>query len=212
MENENVNKVIYGDEVLIDLTSDTVTPETILSGVTAHDASGKIITGTCNFDVNSQDATAAVAEILKGKTAYVRGTKLTGTMPNNGAVSGNISTKDGVYTVPNGFHDGSGKVQIASTEKSKLIPENIREGITVLGVPGAMTGTEDAKPQAFEVTPTINQQVILPDSNKGYNYISQVTVKPIPVLFVENEAGGMTATIGGIINSTIIDVTNGSAS
>ncbi len=77
-----INKVIYGGETLIDLTGDTVTADKILSGFTAHDKAGEPITGTCEFDVNSQDATAAVAEILQGKTAYVRGQKLTGTMKN----------------------------------------------------------------------------------------------------------------------------------
>ena len=40
------NKINYGDRTLIDLTEDTVTPETLKSGVTAHDASGAQITGT----------------------------------------------------------------------------------------------------------------------------------------------------------------------
>lgn len=40
------NKVIYNNEVLIDLTDDTVTEETLFNGITAHDKSGKIITGT----------------------------------------------------------------------------------------------------------------------------------------------------------------------
>lgn len=42
----NKNKVIYNGEVLVDLTNDSVTPENLKEGVTAHDASGKQITGT----------------------------------------------------------------------------------------------------------------------------------------------------------------------
>lgn len=189
-----INKVIYGGETLIDLTSDTVTADKMLSGYKAHDKTGASITGTCTYDVDSSDATAAVAEILKDKTAYVRGSKLTGTMPNNGAVTGKITTLSGVYTIPQGYHDGSGKVSIDSTEQGKLIPENIREGITVLGVTGNMSGTEDAKPQAKTVTPTTSEQSILPDA--GYNYLSQVTVNPIPYAESENSAGGITVTIG----------------
>ena len=49
MANENVNKVEYGGEVLIDLTEDSVTPETLLESVTAHDKSGARITGTFNI-------------------------------------------------------------------------------------------------------------------------------------------------------------------
>lgn len=46
--NPYVNKVQYGNEVLIDLTQDTITANKILVGYTAHDASGAPITGTCN--------------------------------------------------------------------------------------------------------------------------------------------------------------------
>lgn len=191
-----INKVIYGGETLIDLTGDTVTADKILSGFTAHDKAGDRITGTCEFDVNSQDATAAVAEILQGKTAYVRGQKLTGTMKNNGAVAGVISSKEEQYTVPLGYHDGSGKVGINTTEQAKIIPENIREGVTILGVEGSMSGTEDAKPQAKTVTPSTEAQTILPDSDDGYNYLSQVTVEAIPYQESENPAGGTTVTIG----------------
>lgn len=191
-----INKIIYGGETLIDLTGDTVTADKILSGFTAHDKAGEPITGTCEFDVNSQDATAAVAEILQGKTAYVRGQKLTGTMKNNGAVAGVISSKEEQYTVPLGYHDGSGKVGINTTEQAKIIPENIREGVTILGVEGSMSGTEDAKPQAKTVTPSTEAQTILPDSDDGYNYLSQVTVEAIPYQESENPAGGTTVTIG----------------
>ena len=188
------NKIIYDGQTLIDLTADTVTADKILTGFTTHSSSGEEITGTCTYDVTSTDATAQVAEILKGKTAYARGSKLTGTMTNNGAVSGVISTKAGTYTVPQGYHDGSGKVSIDSTEQAKIVAENIREGITILGVEGTMSGTEDANPQAKTVTPTSSAQVILPD--EGYNYLSQVTVNAIPYPETENSAGGITVTIG----------------
>lgn len=190
-----INKVIYGGETLIDLTSDTVTPAQLKVGIKAHDKSGAVITGTCTHDVDSTDATATESEILKGKTAYARGKKHTGTMPNNGAVSGTITSKDGVYTVPRGYHDGSGKVQIDATEKAKLIPANVREGVTLLGVEGTMSGTEDAKPQAKTVTPSTVEQTILPDDE--YNYLSQVTVSAIPYAESANAAGGTTVTIAG---------------
>lgn len=193
MANKYVNKVVYGGDTLIDLTADTITADKLLNGYTAHDKSGAIITGTCTFDSDTSDATAAVAEILLGKTVYARGTKLTGTMPNNGAITGTISSKAGVYTVPQGYHDGSGKVQISSSEQQKLVPANIRQGVTILGVEGAMSSTEGANPQAKEVVPTVAEQVILPDT--GYNYLSQVTVKAIPYETTDNSAGGLTVTI-----------------
>lgn len=189
-----VSKVIYGGKTLIDLTADTIQPDKLLSGYKSHGADGEPITGTCTFDANTQDATATEAEILSGKTAYNKGNKVTGTMKNNGAVSGTITTKAGQYTVPQGFHDGSGKVGIASTEQAKLIPENIRDGVTILGVEGTMSGTEGAKPQSKTVTPTTEEQVVLPDS--GFNYLSQVTVAAIPYVESDNAAGGTTVTIG----------------
>lgn len=190
---ENISKVIYGGRTLIDLTPDTVVPDKMLRGYTAHDATGATITGTCDFDSDTQDATASDSEILLGKTAYVKGTKKTGTMKNNAAVSGTISTKDAVYTVPQGYHDGSGTVQIASTEKSKLIADNIRKGITILGVVGNMSGTEGANPQTKTVTPSTTVQEVLPDD--GYNYLSQVTVEAIPYTESANSAGGITVAI-----------------
>ena len=187
------SKVIYGGQVLIDLTGDSVTADKMLEGTTAHGKDGELVTGTCTFDVDSGDATVAEAEILSGKTAYARGSKLTGTMKNNGAVSGTISTKEGTYTVPQGYHDGSGKVQIATTEQAKIIPANIRDGITILGVEGTMSSTEGAKPQAKTVTPATTAQTVLPDD--GYNYLSQVTVDAIPYAESDNAAGGKTVTI-----------------
>lgn len=189
-----VSKVVYGGNTLIDLTADTITADKLLKDITAHGADGEKITGTCTYDANTQDATATAAEILTGKTAYNKGTKVTGTMKNNGAVAGKISTKAGEYTVPQGYHDGSGKVSIDSTEQAKLVPANIREGVTILGVNGSMTGTEDAKPQAKTVTPSTSQQTVLPDT--GYNYLSQVTVAAIPYVESDNSAGGVTVTIG----------------
>lgn len=189
-----VSKVVYGGKTLIDLTGDTVTGDKLLKGATAHKKDGEVVTGVCTFDVDSNDATVAVAEVLKGKTAYARGQKLVGTMPNNGAVTGEISTKEGSYTIPQGYHDGSGKVSIDATEQAKIIAQNIREGVTILGVEGSMSGSEGVKAQAKTVTPSSTQQTILPD--EGYTHLSQVTVEKIPYVESENSAGGTTVTIG----------------
>ena len=188
-----INKVVYGSQVLIDLTGDTITADKLLSGFTAHGKDGSPIEGTCTCDVGSQDATAAVAEILGGKTAYARGALLTGTMPNNGSVSGEISTKDGQYSIPQGYHDGGGKVGISATEQSKLTPGNIKAGVNVLGVTGTYGGDE-IKAQSKSVTPSTSQQTVQPDD--GYDYLANVTVAAIPYSEAENSAGGTTVTIG----------------
>ena len=189
-----ISKFVYDGEVKFDLTADTVTADKLLEGATAHGKDGEPITGTCTYDADTQDATVAASEMLKDKTSYARGVKLVGTMPINGAVAGVISTKDGKYTVPHGFHDGSGTVQIDSTDQAKLVPANIRQGIEILGVTGTMSGTEGANPQAKTVTPKATAQTIVPDT--GYNYLSQVTVAAIPYVETDNSAGGKTVTIG----------------
>lgn len=189
-----ISKVIYGGQTLIDLTNDTVKAENLLKGFKAHGADGEIINGSCEFDVDSSEATATAPEVLSGKTFAKGGEVLTGSMKNNGAVTGTITTKAGQYTVPQGYHDGSGKVSISSTEQAKLIPANIREGVTILGVNGSMSGSEDSKPQSKEVTPSTEQQTVLPDN--GFNCLSEVVVKPIPYSESVNSAGGKTVTIG----------------
>lgn len=193
MANQYKNKIIYGGDVLIDLTADTLTAADLAYGKTAHDKSGAPITGTNTYDADTSDATAVAAEILLNKTAYVNGNKLTGSMPNNGAVAGTISTKAGEYTVPQGYHDGSGKVSIDSTEQTKIIAENIKSGIVILGVTGTYGG-EEVTAQAKTATPATTQQVITPDA--GYDYLSQVTVLAIPYVEADNAAGGVTVTIG----------------
>lgn len=188
------SKVIYGGKVLMDLTSDTIKADKLLKGYTAHGADGEPVTGTCEFDANTQDATATESEILSGKTAYNKGNKVTGKMPNNGAVNIHISGKDDSVQIPQGYHDGSGTASISSTEKDKLVPNNIREGVTLFGVAGSMSGSEGVKAQNKEVTSSIVDQTILPDS--GFTHLAQVVVKAIPYVESENSAGGMTVTIG----------------
>lgn len=188
-----VSKVIYGGTTIIDLTSDTVTADKLAYGYTAHGADGELITGesTLDADTSSDDATAA--EILYGKTAHARATALVGSMTNNGAVAGIIDEVDEEYTVPAGYHDGSGKVKIDLSEQAKIISTNIRQGITILGIEGSMTGTEDVVAETKNATPSKNAQTLLPGT--GYNYISQVNLAAIPYTETANAAGGLTATI-----------------
>lgn len=196
MANLYKNKVIYGGNVLIDLTQDTVTASDVLKNVTFHLPSGATGTGTCEYDVDSSDCTAVVAEVLATKTFAKGGQVLTGTMPNRGAVSGTISDKSTPYTIPQGYHDGSGTVGLDSASSTALVANNIREGVEILGVTGTMSGSEGMKPQSKTVTPSVTSQTILPDS-PTYNCLSQVVVNAISYVETDNAAGGVTVTIAG---------------
>lgn len=189
------SKIVINGVTKIDLTADTVDAAHLLEGFTAHGKNGAPITGTCTFDADTGDATATAAEILTGKTAYVTGSKVTGSMANKGGVKGTISDLDTPYTIPQGYHDGSGTVSIDDAEKAKIVADNIRQGVTILGVEGTMTGTENVKAQSKSVTPSFSKQTITPDS-PTYNYLSQVTVAAIPVKETLNEQGGYTITVG----------------
>lgn len=194
MPNQYKNKVILGDgTVLIDLTADTVDAAHLLSGYTAHAASGAPVTGTCAYDSDTSQDTAQIAEVLNGKTFHARGTAYTGTMANNGAVTGTISTKAEQYTIPQGYHDGSGTVGISSTEQAKIIASNIKSGVQILGVTGTYSG-DTVNAQTKSVTPALTAQTILPDV--GYDYLSQVDIAAIPITYTDNAAGGVTVTIG----------------
>lgn len=187
------SKIIINGETYIDLTSDTVTAADVASGKTFHLANGTVETGTNTYDSDTSEDTAVIAEVLVGKTFHARGTALTGTMVNNGSVSGTISTKAGTYTVPIGYHDGSGTVGISTTEQNKIIAGNIKSGVTILGVEGSYSG-ESVSAQSKTATPTFSSQTILPDAE--YDYLSQVTVNAIPVTETVNATGGTTVTVG----------------
>lgn len=192
--NQYVNKVIYGGDTLIDLTPDQVTRADVLEGVTFHLPSGEATTGTCTYDADTSGATATASEILSGETAFVNGVEVTGTMPNRGAVSGTISTVNQVYTVQQGFHDGSGTVQIDSTEQAKIIASNILQGVTILGVTGTVSPSSDVHIESSKTaTPSDIMQTILPST--GYDALAQVIIEPVPYVETDNAQGGKTVTI-----------------
>lgn len=187
------SKVIINGETYMDLTGDNVTEADVAYGKLFHLPNGDAGVGSSTKDADTSDATLLDAEALNGKTFYKGGAKRTGAMVNNGAVTGIINTKDGEYTIPIGYHDGSGKVGISQTERNKIIGANIKAGVEILGETGTYTG-EGVSAQTKTVTPTFTQQAILPDT--GYDYLSQVTVNAIPVTEVVNETGGTTVTVG----------------
>ena len=186
------SKIVFYGETLMDLTEDTIDAASLLKGKTAHDKSGAPITGTCEYDSNTTDATATAAEILLGKTAYGGKQKITGTMPNKGKVDIKVVNKNKV-SIPAGYHDGSGSAAIDETEAAKLIAGNIKSGVEILGVTGDYAG-ELVNGQKKTVTPAKTQFSVLPD--EGYDHLTEVVVAAVPIAYADNPAGGQTVTIG----------------
>lgn len=181
-------------EVKFDLTSDTVEPSALLVGYTATDHKGDKIDGECIYDAYTSDTNALQSEILSGKTAVVNKKKLTGSMPNKGKYTASLQSKDDKVSIPKGYHDGSGFIEISATEKAKLVGSNIRKGINILGQEGELEDGSQEVRQSKTTTPKFESQTILPDS--GYTCLSQVTVNAIPYTETENAFGGITITIG----------------
>lgn len=101
----------------------------------------KSTSGTAKFyDTASGDATAA--NVLSGKKAFNASGEITGSMANNGATGGTISTKAGTVTIPAGYTTG-GTVSLGGV--SDCLAQNILKNKTILGVAGSL------------VMPTISQ-------------------------------------------------------
>lgn len=196
MANQYVNKVVSNGVVRIDISSDTVQPQYLLDGITAHDRSGAPIEGTMPTLADATaDATATASGILENTSAYVAGTKVAGQMPNVGQQAIVIDDVDDEITISAGYHDGSGTAVIDATEAAKLKDSgNIKSGVSLLGTVGTYTGSELVTLQAKSATPTFSSQTVTADA--GYTGLSQVTVAAIPITYTDNAQGGQTMTIG----------------
>lgn len=193
-----VSKVIYGNTTIMDISDDTVNASALLSGYTAHGADGAPITGNCTYDADTKDATALVGEILLNKTAYKNGSKLVGTMPNIGKQTGYLVSASSSVAIQQGYHDGSGTIALSTADQTALVSDNIREGVTILGVLGNMSGSEDVKATSTNLTPYTTPSTYLPNQFGDYNYFSQITVDEIATSTTVNGGGGWTMTIGTV--------------
>lgn len=93
--------------------------------------------GTAKF-YDTDGANAVASDILTGKTAFGSSGSLSGSMPNNGATGGTISTKAGTVVIPSGFTSG-GTVSLASAAVTDLVAANILTGKSILGVSGSLS-------------------------------------------------------------------------
>lgn len=189
-------KFILGGDVIFDLTQDDVTEADVAAGKYFHKKDGSRVQGTSTKDCDTSGCNALDGEVLSGKTFGKGGSVHTGTMPNRGEQHLVITDRDTEVTIPQGYHDGSGGAGLGSADKAALIAANIRENITILGITGTMSGSEDMHAQAKTATPSLSQQVISPDS-PSYNCLSQVTVAAIPVTITTDPvSGGLIYSIG----------------
>jgi len=172
-----VSKMICFGQTQFDLTGDTVGKETLLRGKTAHGADGELITGECDFDVDSSHATAGADQLLAGKTAAVKGVLIAGTMPDCGAVVGTVAQKSDRYSIPRGYHNGQGSVGLNEADQNVLIPENLREGVSCLGVTGTLregSGSDlSAVPgRVFLNFSGVEEMTVTPNEGEAFSSIS----------------------------------------
>lgn len=111
-------------------------------------------------DVSS--VTAAAGDVLTGKVIVLAdGTVTTGTMANNGAVSKTLDATTITYTIPNGYHSGTGTVKIVletktvtptkSAQEITPTPGKVLSKVTVEAIPDNYVDTTDGDATAAEL-------------------------------------------------------------
>ena len=156
-----------------------------------------VYNGNTLIDLTGDDV--AAGDVLSGKYFHGRdGESAQGSMTNRGAVTGTIATKAGEYTIQAGYHNGSGKVSISSTEQAKIIQGNIKNGVTILGVQGNYTGESPSlQTISKSYTPSASSQSEEITAGTGYDYIQKVTVNVAAIPYAETaNTYGTTVTIG----------------
>lgn len=198
------NKIVFGDEVLIDLTQDDVQEGVVLKGFTFHRPDGEISTGECKYTVDASQCNALPSEVLEGRAYAAGSTVKTGTMPNRGGagivITGEVIDHQG-QAIPKGYYDGSGLITVPDADNIKA--ENIRAGVTIFGVAGTVQEgvNPDLVSPAVPVTPyrevvdgEDRPRTIKPAS--PYKYFAEVDLNPIPCSRTSNAFGGTTVVIG----------------
>lgn len=156
-----------------------------------------VYNGNTIVDLSGDDVQQA--DVLSGKQFTGRdGEHALGTMPERGAVSGTIASKNGAYTIPAGHHNGSGTVQISPAEQAKIIPANIKHGVSILGETGTYTGDGiSLQTKSASFTPTAAAQTLAVTPDQGYDGLDEVNITVAAIPYREEaNAYGTTVIIG----------------
>ena len=95
--------------------------------------------------IDTRDATATANDIISGKTAYVNGEKITGAIPNNGEL--NITPSTETQSIPAGYTSGGIVRAVDNFIDENIVAENIKLGVTILGVEGTLSQSENLQEQ-----------------------------------------------------------------
>ena len=150
--------------VSVDLETKSATPTKIqqtISRTTGKLLSSVTVEAIPDEYITTDDATATADKILARETAYVAGEKITGTMVDNGTVSKTLDTTTTSYTIPLGYHDGTGSVNITTETKSatpskkpqtiSATPGKVISSVSVEAIPANYIDTTDANAEASHI-------------------------------------------------------------
>lgn len=184
---------------LINLAEDTVAPENLLAGATAHDSSGQRIVGTMiqSSGIDTSDATALSEDIVSGKTAYVGGEKVTGSMATLDASKPTVGigritlTKDSkdLTMIFNNVSLSNASAHLKNGGSFRLYgngtlgrffgdatPEDVRKGKKFTSKDGVATGTMEVDSGGGGNTKMVTGTTSSPAINTGLSKIDKLII------------------------------------